>query len=70
MNPETRKARGIENLPDTLENAMLALHADKVITDALGEHITTQYSIGKKAEWDAYRTQISQWELDKYLVTY
>ena len=70
MNLETRKTRGIENLPDTLENAMLALHADKVITDALGEHITTQYSIGKKAEWDAYRTQISQWELDKYLVTY
>ena len=54
----------------TLEAAIHALEADPVVTAALGEHITTQYVTGKLREWEEYRTQVSQWELEKYLVTY
>ena len=25
---------------------------------------------GKKQEWDDYRTSISQWEVDRYLIRY
>ena len=57
-------------LPGTLEAAIHALEADPVVTAALGEHITTQYVTGKLREWEEYRTQVSQWELEKYLVTY
>lgn len=70
MGPSAREAWNLRSLPDTLESAIHALQADQVITDVLGEHVTTQYVLGKRREWDEYRTQVSQWELDNYLVTY
>ena len=27
----------------------------------------THYVSAKRAEWDEYRTQVTQWELDRYL---
>ena len=46
-----------------------ALEADSVVTAALGEHVTNQYVTGKLREWEQYRAQVTQWELDQYLVT-
>ena len=43
---------------------------DPVICDALGEHVLTQYVEGKEKEWDAYRTHVSSWEIERYLVLY
>ena len=34
---------------------------------ALGEHIFPRYVELKRKEWDEYRVQLSQWEMDKYL---
>lgn len=70
MTPDERTAKGICGLPGTLQEAISALSADELITDALGEHIVGQYVSGKKKEWDAYRTFVSGWELDKYLIAY
>ena len=64
------EAQGVSRLPGTLEAAIHALEADPVVTAALGKHVTTQYVTGKLREWEEYRTQVSQWELEKYLVTY
>ncbi len=63
-------ARGVEKLPGTLEAAVRELLADPVVTGALGCHVTEQYAAGKLREWEEYRTQVSRWELDKYLVLY
>ena len=41
-----------------------------MVTAALGDHVTGQYVTGKLREWEEYRTQVTQWELEKYLVTY
>ncbi len=70
MDEVTRKANGIESLPGSLEEAVKALLADQLIVDTLGEHVTSQYVAGKMAEWDEYRTRVSSWEVDRYLVTY
>ncbi len=70
MSAAEREAKGIHNLPGTLKEAVDALQEDKVICDVLGEHIVSQYVAGKTKEWDAYRTQVSNWELNKYLITY
>ena len=43
---------------------------DGLICETLGSHIVAQYSAGKQKEWDAYRTHVSRWEIDKYLLTY
>jgi glutamine synthetase len=70
MNDEERKANGIDSLPGSLEEAINELKADSFIRETLGEHVFTQYVAGKEKEWDEYRTQISNWEIDKYLVAY
>lgn len=62
--------RHVDRLPGTLEEAVYALKEDEVVTAALGEHVTDRYVAGKLQEYKDYQTQISQWELERYLVTY
>src|SRR5688572_17852681 len=66
---EKRRLR-IDDLPHNLEEACNELEKDQVISEALGEHITTQYLAAKRLEWQDYITQVSQWELDNYLAKY
>lgn len=70
MDAEQLRSLGIVSLPDTLESAIYTLKTDRVITDALGPHVTGQYVTGKLREWNEYRSQVTPWELEKYLVTY
>jgi glutamine synthetase len=70
MDPAVRAARGIEFLPETLKDSINAMMLDHVITDALGPHVTSHYVAGKQREWINYCAQISQWELDNYLIIY
>ena len=34
---------------------------------AFGDHIFDNYVTLKRKEWDEYRVQLTQWELDRYL---
>ena len=70
MTPATRKRRGIEALPGSLEEALIAMKKDKLVMDVLGKHVSSQYIAGKEAEWDEYRTRVSSWERDKYIINY
>jgi glutamine synthetase len=67
MTPERIAEKGIQELPGTLGEALAELEANDVIREALGEHVFSHFVEAKRAEWDAYRTRISQWELDTYL---
>lgn len=60
-------AFGIEVLPGTLRSALDALSEDAVIQAALGDHIYQMYIRAKREEWEAYRTHVSNWELERYL---
>lgn len=70
MSREEREAAGIVSLPADLREAIDAMKQDQLVLDTLGEHAGTAYLEGKEREWDAYRTSVSQWELDRYLVRY
>ena len=70
MEPDARAAAGIEDLPDSLEHALVALEKDEVIKAVLGPHIYAQYMAGKKKEWEEYQTRVSSWEIAKYMVLY
>jgi glutamine synthetase len=59
--------KGILELPGTLGEALDELEADDVVRAALGEHIFNHYLDAKRAEWDEYRTQVSDWEVERYL---
>ncbi len=62
--------KGIRELPGTLGEAIDELERDPVIGEALGDHVLTHYVSAKRAEWDEYRTQVTGWELDRYLEAY
>jgi glutamine synthetase len=59
--------KGIRELPGTLGEAIDELERDPVIAEALGDHVLSHYVAAKRAEWDEYRTQVTGWELDRYL---
>ena len=67
MDAATIAAKGIRELPGTLGEALDELEADEVIRDALGDHVFRHYVAAKRAEWDEYRTQVSDWEVSRYL---
>ncbi len=67
MSPNERQNKGIDSLPETLAEALKELESDKVLQDALGKHVYENFMHIKKAEWDEFRTQVTQWEIEKYL---
>ena len=70
MDADARKAHGIESLPGSLEEAIKAMQEDQLILDTLGEHVAANYIEGKMKEWDEYRTRVSSWEREKYIINY
>lgn len=70
MDAATREKNDIASLPGSLEEAICELKKDELIKETLGEHVMTQYISGKDAEWNEYRTRVSNWELDKYFIAY
>lgn len=70
MTEEERNNEGIESLPESLKAAIDCMKENELVKDVLGEHIFSKYIEAKELEWDEYRTQVHQWELDKYLKKY
>jgi len=65
-----REEYGITTLPSNLGEAIEALEDDEVIQDALGEHVYENFVEAKTQEYDEFRVDVSQWELDQYLETF
>lgn len=70
MAAEDRRCAGIETLPGDLYSAHQALLADDLICRALGPHVVEALTNVAEAEWEAYRTAVHPWELERYLATY
>ncbi len=69
LTPAQLREREIGTLPGTLGEALEELAADQVILDALGQPITEAFFRAKSAEWEAYRIQVTPWEVERYLDT-
>jgi len=67
LTAEERRDQGIVSLPETLGEAIDELAASDLMRRALGDHIFDNYVRLKRKEWDEYRVQLTQWELDRYL---
>ena len=70
MDEAERKKAGITDLPDTLLAAVNDLDTDEVIKAALGSHMARTFVDAKRLEYQAYRQEVSQWELETYLEQY
>ncbi|MDP2931818.1 MAG: glutamine synthetase family protein [Chloroflexota bacterium] len=67
MSDEKRKSLGIGVLPASLQEAIQITEHSKLVREALGEHTFNSFIQNKKIEWDKYRTQVTDYELKRYL---
>ncbi|MDD7220753.1 MAG: glutamine synthetase family protein [Oscillospiraceae bacterium] len=70
MDEAGRRAKGIEDLPGDLNEALELMQQDQLVMDTLGPHVGQAYLDSKKAEWEEYRAHVSGWEREKYIIAY
>ena len=70
MTPEERAAEGIRPLPQSLSDALDVMEGSELVAEALGEHIFEWFLRNKRSEWFDYKSQVTQFELDRYLPTW
>lgn len=62
-----RRALGITELPPSLENAVALLERSELVAETLGEDVFEYVVRNKHQEWREYRSQITPWELRRFL---
>ena len=67
MSVRDKRKHKVKNLPTTLREALNELESDRVIRDALGDHIYSHFLHAKRAEWKLYAATVHEWELERYL---
>ena len=70
LSPAEIRKSGIEQLPATLYEALNELKADDFIQIVLGERVCEKYIESKEKEWDEYKSQVTNWEIEQYLYRY
>jgi glutamine synthetase len=64
---DERKERGIVSLPESLSEALDEMESSALVKEALGETLYKNYLKEKHKEWDLYRTQVTPWEVERYI---
>ncbi|MEK7354226.1 MAG: glutamine synthetase, partial [Chloroflexota bacterium] len=67
MSEAERKEKGIKTLPASLSEAIQLTEKSSLVRKALGDHVFNAFIANKKIEWDNYRTQVTDYELKRYL---
>jgi glutamine synthetase len=67
MTEVERRAAGIRSLPADLHEAIELASESKVLREALGEHVHEFLIRNKREEWDAYKSYVTPYELERYL---
>ena len=67
MGEEERKKYNIDSLPGNLYEAIRVTEKSDLVKEALGDHVFHQFIENKKIEWERYRAQVTDYELEQYL---
>ena len=70
LSEEEREHFGAYRLPTSLDEALVALEQDEVLTRALGEPLAREYLGVKRAEWESFQDQGLEFELDQHFYKY
>ncbi|WP_251151515.1 glutamine synthetase family protein [Cellulosimicrobium sp. Marseille-Q4280] len=62
-----RRALGIKPLPQSLDAAIQIMESSELVAETLGEHVFDFVLRNKRQEWDAYRAQVTPFELKRFL---
>ena len=67
MNNDSLEKLGITQLPQSLDAALRAMEESELVRETLGEHIFEWFLRNKRHEWREYKTQVTPYELTRYL---
>jgi glutamine synthetase len=67
LTPEERARQGIEQLPETLGEAIEIAAESELVLRILGEHTFNRFVEIKRKEWEDYRVQVTPFEIEQFL---
>lgn len=67
MGDDVVEKLGIQQLPQSLADALKVMESSQLVADCLGEHTFEWFLRNKRDEWRAYKTQVTPFELNRYL---
>ena len=67
MTDEEREEAGIIQLPKNLYNAVKYMKKSELMKETMGKDAFKKYTTAKMDEWMEYTSQVTDWEIDKYL---
>ena len=67
MTDEEREEAGIIQLPKNLYNAVKYMKKSELMEKTMGKDAFKKYTTAKMDEWMEYTSQVTDWEIDKYL---
>ncbi len=70
LDRESLMSKKVDVLPTSLWEALNELKKNKLIQEVLGGHLLERYITIKTKEWDEFKTQVTPWEINKYLDVY
>ncbi len=65
-----RRRHRIQTLPSDLGEAIAEFRKSDLIQQTLGEHVFQHFLAAKEQEWQEYRAEVHDWEIDRYLAIY
>jgi len=67
LDGESLVKKNIGLLPTSLAEALDALKKDRILQETLGQHLFERYIDVKTKEWDGFKKQVTNWEIETYL---
>jgi glutamine synthetase len=67
LTDEERAAEGLVQLPQSLNDALHVMEHSELVAEVLGEHIFEWFLRNKRSEWRGYKTQVTPFEIERYL---
>ena len=67
LSDNERRAMGMTPLPTSLSDACRVMESSELVAETLGEHVFEFFLRNKRAEWQAYRSEVTPFELGRYL---
>ena len=67
MTDSEREAHGIESLPSNLLEALRITEESELVRNALGDSVFRSFVENKRIDWERYRSQVTDYEIARYL---
>lgn len=67
MTEQERRAQEIEALPGSLWEAIQVTENSELVHNTLGDYVFRRFIENKKIEWEQYNSQVSEYEINRYL---